>query len=96
MGTNTFTRPSALAPMVMSSAALAVVLGRLVLTGTTRSPDEGAAAHLFQIFIVGQLPIVVFFAIRWLQRTPRRALVVLAAQGLAVLVACAPVFFFHL
>jgi len=96
MNTNTFTRPSALAPMVMSLAALAIVLGRLVLVGTARSPDEGVAAHLFQLFIVGQLPIVAFFAIRWLQRTPRRALMVLASQGLAVLVACAPVFFFQL
>lgn len=96
MNTNAFARPSALAPMVMSLAALGVVLGRLALMGTTGSPDEGAAAHLFQLFIVGQLPIVVCFAIKWLQRTPKRALVVLAAQGLAVLVACAPVFFFHL
>jgi type II secretory pathway component PulM len=54
------------------------------------------AAHLFQLSIVGQLPIVAFFAIRWLQRTPRRALMVLASQGLAVLVVCAPVFFFQL
>ncbi|HXE66741.1 MAG TPA: hypothetical protein VN630_06845 [Rhodanobacteraceae bacterium] len=96
MSTNTFTRPSALAPMIMSFAALAVVLGRLILVGTTRSLDEGVAAHLFQLLIVWQLPIVVFFAVRWLQRTPGRALVVLAGQGLAVLVACAPVFFFHL
>lgn len=96
MSTNTFTRPSALVPIVMSFAALAVVLGRLALVGTAHSRDEGAAAHLFQLFIIGQLPIVAFFAIRWLQRTPRRALVVLASQGLAVLVACAPVFYFHL
>lgn len=96
MSTNTFTRPSALAPIAMSLAALAVVLARIVLVGTTHSSDEGAAAHLFQLFIVGQLPIVAFFAIRWLQRTPKRALAVLASQGLAVLVAFAPVFYFHL
>lgn len=96
MSTNTFTRPTALAPIVMSLAALAVVLARIALVGTTHQPDEGAAAHLFQLFIVGQLPIVAFFAIRWLQRTPKRALVVLAWQALAVLVACAPVFYFHL
>lgn len=96
MNTNTFTRPSALAPIVMSLAALLVVLGRIALVGTIRSPDEGAAAHLFQLFIVGQLPIVAFFAIRWLQRTPKRALIVLASQGLAVLAALAPAFYFHL
>lgn len=95
MNINIFSRPSALAPLVMSLAALAIVLGRMVLAGTTRSADEGVAAHLFQLLIAGQLPIVAFFAIRWLQRTPGRALVVLASQGVAVLIACAPVFYFH-
>jgi hypothetical protein len=59
-----FTRFSALAPLVMSLAALALVLGRIAVIGTTRQVDEGAVAHLFQLVIMCQVPNVVFFAIK--------------------------------
>jgi hypothetical protein len=80
----------------MSLAALAVVVGQLAFIGSARQADEGAAAHLFQLLIVGQLPIMAFFAYKWLRRTPRRALFVLATQVLAGMAACAPVWYFHL
>ena len=96
MHTNTFTRFSAVAPLVMSLAALALVIGRIALVGTARQVDEGALAHLFQLLIVCQVPIVVFFAIKWLRRIPKQALEVLAVQALAVAVACAPVAYFNL
>ena len=54
------------------------------------------AAHIFQLLIAGQLPIVAFFAIKWLPRTPRQALQVLVLQAGAGLAALAPVFFLHL
>ena len=56
MSTNTFTRPSALAPMIMSFAALAVVLGRLILVGTTRSLDEGSQRTCFSFSSCGSYP----------------------------------------
>ena len=96
MHTNTFTRFSALAPLVMSLAALALVVGHIAVVGTTRQVDEGAVAHLFQLLIVCQVPFVAFFAITWLRRIPKQALAVLALQGLAVVVACAPVAYFNL
>lgn len=96
MHTNTFTRFSALAPLVMSLAALALVVGRIAVVGPARQVDEGAVAHLFQLLIVCQVPIVVFFAIKWLRRIPKQALAVLALQALAVAVACAPVAYFSL
>jgi hypothetical protein len=46
--------------------------------------------------MAAQIPIVVFFAVRWLPRTPRQALLVLALQGGAALAALAPVFFLNL
>lgn len=96
MHTNTFTRFSALAPLVMSLAALALVIGRIAVVGAARQVDEGTVAHLFQLLIVCQVPIVAFFAIKWLRRIPKQALAVLALQALAVAVACIPVVYFNL
>lgn len=95
MHTNTFTRFSALAPLVMSLAALALVVGRIAVVGTARQVDEGTVAHLFQLLIVCQVPIVAFFAFKWLRRIPKQALAVLALQVLAVAVASAPVAYFN-
>lgn len=96
MNANTYTQPSALIPLAMSLTALTVVLGRIALVGTARHADEGTAAHLFQLLIAGQLPIVAFFAFKWLQRTPKQALAVLALQVLAGLAAFAPILYFNL
>jgi hypothetical protein len=91
-------RPGAWLPLAMSVAALAVVLGHLMLVGVgaARDGDEGAAAHVFQLLIAGQLPVVAWFAIRWLPRAPRLALPVLASQGLALMAALAPVYLLKL
>ncbi len=89
-------RPSAFLPVAMSLAALAVVLGHVALFGTAREADEGAAAHIFQLLMAAQVPILAFFAIKWLPRTPREALPILALQAGAVLAALAPVFFLGL
>ena len=96
MSVTTFTRPSAVLPLAMSLAALATVIGHIVLFGPAGEADEGAAAHIFQLLIAGQVPIVAFFAFRWLQRTPKQALAVLALQAFAVIAALAPVWYFHL
>lgn len=89
-------RPSAFIPLAMSLTALALVLGHIAIYGAVREADEGATAHLWQILMAGQLPVLVFFAIRWLPRAPRPALGVLALQAGAVLASMAPVFFFNL
>ena len=85
-------QPSALIPLAMSCAALALVLGHIALVGVAREADEGTAAHLWQLLMAGQVPVVAFFAIKWLPRSPRQALLVLALQGGAALAALAPVF----
>ncbi len=92
-------KPSAWLPIAMSLAALALVLGYLALFGIAEQPpqtDEGAAAHLFQLLMGGQVPIVLFFIIKWLPRMPKQALLVLALQFAAGLAALAPVFFLEL
>jgi hypothetical protein len=79
----------------MSLTALVIVIGHIALYGTARQPDEGTAAHLWQILMAGQLPVLAFFAIKWLPRSPKHALGVLVLQAGAVLAAMAPVFYFN-
>jgi len=89
-------RPSAALPVVMSLAALGVVLVHVAVFGAAREADEGAAAHIFQLLMVAQLPVMGYFAIRWLPEAPRQGLAVLALQVAAAIAAFAPVFLLRL
>ena len=88
--------PSAYIPMAMSSAALALVVGHIALYGAAGEADEGAVAHLWQLLVAGQLPVLAFFAIKWLPRAPRQTIGVLALQAGGVLASLAPVYFLNL
>ena len=88
-------RPSAFLPVAMSLGALAVVLIYLALHGPAPQPDEGAAAHIWQLLMAGQVPIAFFFAIRWVPEEPREAVPILLLQAVAALAAMAPVFLLH-
>ena len=92
---NIFKRPSAFLPVVMSLIALTVVIIHLITHGPTPQPDEGTAAHIWQLMMATQVPIVLFFAIKWLPDSPRIAVPVLALQIAAALAAIAPVFLLH-
>ena len=89
-------RPSAFLPVIMSVAALAVVLGHVAMLGAVREADEGPAAHLFQLLIAAQVPIIAFFAITSLPQSPRRTVQILALQLLAALAALTPVYLLNL
>ena len=88
-------RPSAVIPIAISVAALAIVLGYAAMFGVARQSDEGTAAHLWQLLMAGQVPIVAFFAIKWLPTKPRQALPVLAFQLGAAFAAMFPVWWFN-
>jgi hypothetical protein len=88
--------PSALVPIVMSLTALAVVLASIAVSGVVREADEGAIAHIWQLLMAGQLPVLAYFLIRWLPRRPRATVGVLALQIGAALAAMAPVYFLGL
>lgn len=92
MDTSPMKQPSAWLPLAMSLTALAIVLVHIALFGTEREADEGTAAHLWQILMAMQLPIMAFFAVKWVPRLPRQALSILALQFGAALAAAAPVF----
>jgi len=73
----------------------------VLIIGVCRGPialpraDEGTAAHLFQILMCGQLPIIAFFALRWLPRDLRAAVQILALQITVALIPMATLFFFE-
>jgi hypothetical protein len=84
-------KPSAFLPVLLSLAALSLVLGFLAIYGVVRQDDEGAAARIFQLLIVAQGFIALFFAVRWLPMEPRKGLVILIVQVAAAAAALTPV-----
>jgi hypothetical protein len=93
MNTSVMKQPSALLPLAMSFAALAMVLGHAALFGVVHEADEGTAAHVFQLLMAAQVPLVAFFAVKWLPRAPGQTIQVLAMQAGAALAAIVAVLF---
>jgi hypothetical protein len=89
---NMLKTPSAFLPILMSTAAFAVVLLFLAMHGPAPQPDEGAAAHLWQLLMALQVPVILFFTLKWASRFPREAAPILALQLAAALLALAPVY----
>lgn len=91
---------SAWAPLAMSFAAILLVVGYLAIFGIVQSQaaktDEGTAARIFQLLLAGQVPIIGFFAFKWLPKMPKQALIILALQIAGVLIAFALVFFLEM
>ena len=88
---------SAWLPIALSLVVLATTLIYIAVSGPpVRQPDEGTAAHLFQIWLIIEVFMLAFFAIKWLPERPTQALFILMIQIVAVLAACAPVFYFKL
>ncbi len=81
--------PSAVAPVAMSLAALALIPLHVARYGLVPEADEGTSAHIFQLLMVVQVPVIAFFAVKWLPQAPRQALAVLTVQLLAALAAFA-------
>lgn len=84
-------KPSAIAPIVMSLSALVVLLVAIAVGGTKPQPDEGAPAHIWQLLIAGQLPILGWFVLHWLRRDFKAGLPVLGLQIVAMAAALLPV-----
>jgi hypothetical protein len=89
---NILRHPSAFLPILMSLLAVAVILTHIARFGTAPQADEGTSAHLWQLLMGLQIPIIAFFAIRWLPQSPRPGLFVLALQAAAGMSALAPVY----
>jgi hypothetical protein len=88
-------RPSAFIPLAMSIAALSIVLGYAAMFGTARQVDEGTAAHLWQLLMAGQIPVIAFFVFKWFRSQPKQASLVVALQVGSALAAMFPVWWFR-
>jgi uncharacterized membrane protein HdeD (DUF308 family) len=62
----------------------------------SRTIGNDNAAHIWQLLMAGQLPILAYFLIEWFPKVPRYAMCVLALQIGAALAAMAPVYFLAL
>jgi hypothetical protein len=80
-----FRKPSAWVPFAISLAAIAVIGLRIAIVGTAPEPDEGAAAHTWQLLMAAQLPMIGWNVVKWVPR-------VFVWQMLAFLAAAAPVY----
>lgn len=88
-----FRRPSAFVPVAMSTVAASLVPEYLMRVGAVRQVDEGTEAHLFQLLLVAQLPLIAYFAVTYLPKQPRQSLVVLTLQCLAGVAALSTVYY---
>ena len=86
-----FRTPAAFIPLLMSLAALAVVTFQVLLFGTAREADEGTTAHLFQLLMGGQVPVIAYFVITSRKRSDDGVFLVIGAQLLAAAAALGPV-----
>ena len=62
----------------MSLAAVGLVLGHAAIYGIVYEADEGAAAHIWQILMAGQIPFVIYFMSTWLVQRAKESMLVLA------------------
>ena len=85
--------PTVFLPLAMSLLALGMVLVHFTIFGIVKETDEGTAAHIFQLLMVGQCPIVAFLAFRWLAIAPRQTFFFIVFQFVAALTAIIAVFF---
>jgi hypothetical protein len=84
-----------IAPIVMSLIALVLVVEGVIEFGNHPPADEGWQAHIFQILMVAELPIIVAFVVLS-SRSLKQNLAILGAQVLLWAVALGAVRFFSL
>lgn len=94
-------KPTAFLPLAMSLGALATLAIAAIVAAQHGGhlggeKDEGSAAHMWQLLMTVQIPIVLWFAAKWLRRAPQASFGVLALQAGAWLASLAPVYFLHL
>ncbi len=79
-------------PIALSALAVGLLVLALT-TGWGRGPpgDEGAAAHLWQLLVGLQIPLIVAFVATADWRRPLGPLAILGLQVLALMIAMAPV-----
>ena len=90
-------RPSALLPIGLSLASLALIGVFVAMYGTHhQGEDEGGFAHTWQLLILAHGPAIVYFLAKWAVREPKQTAIVFTIQLLALGAALSPVYFLGL
>ena len=77
--------------MLLSLAAIGLVVAHVVLVGVAPQKDEGVEARIFQLIILVDAVAIGAFAVRWLPVAPRPALMVVALQVLLAVIPLATI-----
>ena len=88
--------PTAYVPIAMSAMAFSMTVLHLLRFGAVHEADEGVSAHVFQLLMLAQLPIIGVFAVKFMPNEPRNACATMAIQLGAALLALTPVWWFGL
>ena len=88
--------PELISTDAMSSAELTLVHVHIALYGAVREADEETTAHIWQLLMAANLPLLLFFAVKWLPRAPSPALYVMTLQACTAVASLALVFIFNL
>ncbi len=86
-GPHPISRWNAWLPLVMSDAALVLVIVHFARFGSVPAADGGLAFSVFQVLIGAQIPVIAYFAITWMPKRPGPALLVLMVQAVDLAVA---------
>ena len=73
-------QPTGYLPLAMSAGALAMIVWFVSAHGVVHQADEGMQARIWQLLVVGQLPLIGYNAVRLLPSASRPALVVVVLQ----------------
>lgn len=90
MGHMTVNRTAAVLSIACSAIACAIAVTNIA-ENVPPTTDEGASAHIWQLLMGAQLPLILLFAVTANWRS-RYAGAILGIQLLALVLACAPVF----
>lgn len=89
MTTSRLNRVGAIVPLIFSALAFAIVMAN-VLAGVPPQSDENASAHMWQLLMAGQLPLIALFLLTadWRLRKP---LLIAGLQLFGIAMAAFPV-----
>jgi len=81
-------KPTAWLPIAMSATAVLLLAGHVAMFGVASesSGDEGLAARIFQLLMVMQALMAIFFIAKWLPKEPKYTLQIFILQIIAALV----------
>lgn len=81
-------KPLAWLPIAISATALLLIVGYVVAFGVASEPggDEGPVARIFQLLMVTQALMAIFFVAKWLPKEPKYTLQIFTLQIIVALI----------